>query len=158
MDRTHYLKDLGFCIVSNRHRIAARVDRPDWREFMAREHAPWDPEGEGMDWVNRIDNPADFYRRVHSKCQIEIEDLAGWDEVFENSNHCKAGYTYSKEFDEPRSSQDAREFLKWWRDMPYFRLMGKVQRRAMFTVWRQSADNQRMRHADDKLDWTEIYT
>ena len=37
----------GYCITSRRHRSANRLDRQDWREYMAKQHAPWDPEGDG---------------------------------------------------------------------------------------------------------------
>lgn len=58
----------GYRRVSRRFGHVARVDRPDWREELARRHSPWDPEGEGMRWVNALgDGAADFYRRGYSK-------------------------------------------------------------------------------------------
>jgi hypothetical protein len=67
------LVEQGYRVTSRRHRMAARVDRADWREHMARQHSPWDPEGEGMAWVNALGNSApDFYRRVYSKDKITL--------------------------------------------------------------------------------------
>lgn len=58
----------GYCVVSRKHRRASRIDRPDWREYMAAQHAPWDPEGEGMAWVEHMGSRAgDQYRRVYSR-------------------------------------------------------------------------------------------
>lgn len=61
-----FLAAKGYRRVSKRFGILARIDREDWREFMAQKHAPWDPAGEGMGWASS-DGMEDFYRRVHSK-------------------------------------------------------------------------------------------
>lgn len=65
----------GYRRVSNKYRIVSRIDRPDWREFMAKEHAPWDPQGDGMGWVFLLGRQAgsaeDHYRSVYSKDNIE---------------------------------------------------------------------------------------
>ena len=68
----------GYAITSRRHRSANRLDRPDWREYMAAQHAPWDPEGDGMSWVKCLDehghSAADFYRRMYSNDEITIPE------------------------------------------------------------------------------------
>jgi hypothetical protein len=63
----------GYRIVSRKYGIIARIDRPDWKEFLAEEHAPWDIE-EGRDWVAALGDrrAADYYRRVYSKDTIEL--------------------------------------------------------------------------------------
>ena len=63
----------GYRCTSRRRGMAARVDRPDWREHMARLAVPWDPEGEGAAWVATLgERAADFYRRVYSKDVIKL--------------------------------------------------------------------------------------
>ena len=69
------LASQGYRRTSGRHHIVSRVDRPDWKEFMAASQAPWDAERgttDGMDWVRALGrNAADHYRRVYSKDKIE---------------------------------------------------------------------------------------
>lgn len=60
----HQLRFEGYAVISRRHRLVARVDREDWREALARDHAPWSPNGEGMRWA-MAPGMADFYRRSH---------------------------------------------------------------------------------------------
>jgi hypothetical protein len=66
----------GYVITSRAGRHATRIDRRDWREHMAKEHAPWDPEGQGMDWVKCLDQgghgAADHYRRCYSRDSIIV--------------------------------------------------------------------------------------
>jgi len=76
-----YLADAvtrGYCVISRKHRTAARVDRADWREYMAQQHAPWDPEGDGRAWVDGLDQgghtAADGYRRVYSQDRITVPE------------------------------------------------------------------------------------
>lgn len=68
------LLEQGYAIVSRRHRIAARIDRPDWKEYMAKQHCPWD-EKEGLGWVKSLgyQAAADYYRRVYSKDTLQID-------------------------------------------------------------------------------------
>jgi hypothetical protein len=74
---TQRLIAMGYRIISRRHRMAARVDRPDWKQFMAQQIAPWDPQGEGMAWVEHLGNDAaDQYRRVYSRDQITVSATA----------------------------------------------------------------------------------
>ena len=50
----------GYCVVSNRHGLVARLDRKDWREHMA-----------GV-YPNAAALSADFYRRCLSKDVLEV--------------------------------------------------------------------------------------
>lgn len=62
----------GYRVVSRKHRLVARVDRKDWREYMAQKHSPWSLE-QGRNWVQCLgDSAPDFYRRVHSKDQLTV--------------------------------------------------------------------------------------
>lgn len=67
-----YVKQ-GYRIVSRKYGTIARIDRDDWKEFMAQEHAPWDIE-EGRKWVRTMGDrsAADHYRRVYSKDTIDL--------------------------------------------------------------------------------------
>ena len=74
MDEATRLIESGYRSVSNRHRMLSRIDRPDWREHMARDHTRGfrgDAQknlDEGMRWVDLLGaGAADFYRRVLSK-------------------------------------------------------------------------------------------
>ena len=65
----------GYCITSRRYRLANRLDRKDWRECMAQQHAPWDPKGDGMAWVECLGtHAADHYRRCYSKDEIVVPE------------------------------------------------------------------------------------
>jgi len=62
----------GYRRTSCKFGTVSRVDRPDWREYMARDHAPWDIN-EGLEWVEALgDSAGDYYRRVLSKDHKEI--------------------------------------------------------------------------------------
>lgn len=92
------LVDQGYRCTSRRHCIVARVDRPDWREYMARKHSPWDPEGEGMAWVNALGaSAADHYRRCYTKDKIQLRTRF---KFFPGSSHDPIGYM-------PREKADA---------------------------------------------------
>ena len=67
-DMADRLTAQGYRRVSNSCRMIARVDRPDWRLFMAKEHSPWNID-EGLAWIEGLGYRAasDYYRRVHSK-------------------------------------------------------------------------------------------
>lgn len=71
-DDVQKLLDQGYCRVSRRHMILSRIDREDWREHMARDHAPWDWKGDGMSWATRS-GMADHYRRCYSKDWIYVD-------------------------------------------------------------------------------------
>jgi hypothetical protein len=66
----------GYAITSREFGRASRLDRPDWVDHMAKLHAPWDPDCEGMRWVFKLGyrEAADFYRRVHSHDHIEVSE------------------------------------------------------------------------------------
>lgn len=78
------LASLGYRRVSNKHRIIARVDRPDWQDYMASTHPL------GMEWVNCLGKGApDHYRRCHSDDWLEgvppavfrLIPASGWDDT-----------------------------------------------------------------------------
>jgi hypothetical protein len=56
--------------------MISRIDRPDWYRIMAKKHTPWDPNGEGIDWVFNMGRAAaeDYYRRCHSKDTLTVCD------------------------------------------------------------------------------------
>lgn len=73
------LIDSGYRATSNKHRMASRIDREDWREYMAKKHAPWS-EKQGKEWVAALGEGAgDFYRRVYSKDNLrDLPDGVFW--------------------------------------------------------------------------------
>jgi hypothetical protein len=75
----------GYAITSRAYKHASRIDREDWRQYMAKKHAPWDPEGEGRAWVECLGDrsAADHYRRCYSKDQIVVPD--DWVKILRNS-------------------------------------------------------------------------
>lgn len=58
----------GYAIISRRHRIVARIDRPDWREAMAALHP------QGKEWVQALGliAAADYYRRCVSPDRVTV--------------------------------------------------------------------------------------
>lgn len=60
----------GYFVVSGKHNIVARIDRPDWREFMAKEHSPWSLV-DGFAWAMSA-GAADHYRRCYSQDKMEV--------------------------------------------------------------------------------------
>lgn len=91
------LIDAGYRRTSNAFGHVARVDREDWQEWMARKHAPWDPEGEGAGWVSsglRDGSSADFYRRIYSRDKKVLpRELA---RRIPSSNHDPVGFVPCK--------------------------------------------------------------
>lgn len=84
------LRQKGYRYISRRHRIVARVDRPDWREHMATRHSPSDPEGAGMRWVKALGgDAANHYRRCYSEDRIETSTFF---KSVGNSSGDKIGY------------------------------------------------------------------
>lgn len=73
------LRAAGYCVVSRRHRTIARLDREDWREYLAAKHRPWSPNNEGMRWA-MSPGMADFYRRCESKDKLTLPDTV-WREA-----------------------------------------------------------------------------
>jgi len=69
----------GYCRTSNKYGLVSRLDRPDWKEYMAAQHAPRNPEGAGMDWVKLLgpSAAADQYRRCYSQDTLELGRSAG---------------------------------------------------------------------------------
>jgi hypothetical protein len=66
------LKAMGYRRVSNKHKLVARIDRKDWLQSMAKSlhRAPADFYVPGENHV--APNWCDYYRRVHSKDQLEV--------------------------------------------------------------------------------------
>jgi hypothetical protein len=79
----------GYCIVSRRHRIAARIDRPDWREALAKLYGDYEA---GAKWVRTLGDTdaADHYRRVMSKDQIIVPPA--WIKILPNSGQGPADF------------------------------------------------------------------
>lgn len=67
------LAEMGYRLVSRKHRTISRVNRSDWREVMAKRLCPWD-EIEGLMLVDRMGeaSAADWYRRCISKDTLTI--------------------------------------------------------------------------------------
>jgi hypothetical protein len=62
----------GYRRTSNKYGMVSRVDRSDWREYMAKHHTPWDIK-RGLEWVEALgDSASDYYRRVLSKDSKEF--------------------------------------------------------------------------------------
>lgn len=79
-------EEKGYCVVSRSGLLAARIDRPDWKEEMARSHAG------GMVWVQALGNrAADHYRRGYSKDKIVIP--VSWLKRLVNSENGPTGYS-----------------------------------------------------------------
>lgn len=76
MAKSDYEKQ-GYRITSRKYGMISRIDRDDWKEYMAEKHAPWDIE-EGRKWVRVLGDlhAADHYRRVYSKDTLEIGSKA----------------------------------------------------------------------------------
>lgn len=77
----------GYCKVSNHYGMVSRLDRPDWKEHMAKGHP------RGLEWVDGMDlgGAEDFYRRVHSKDNLEFVDREV-SALIPSSNHEVTGY------------------------------------------------------------------
>lgn len=92
-------KDLvqqGYRRTSNKHALAARIDRPDWRQVMAQDHAPWDWQGDGLTWVNCLTRGGaqDYYRRCLSKDVVKMLDEVS--HLMPTSNNDSCGYIHKK--------------------------------------------------------------
>ena len=70
-----HLISIGYRRISNSGFILSRIDRSDWREYMAKSHAPWDML-EGLKWVRCLEkqegSAEDHYRRCHSKDNLKV--------------------------------------------------------------------------------------
>jgi len=70
----------GYRRTSNKFGVVSRIDRPDWRGYMALKHSPWSLEA-GMDWVKLLEKTPgqaeDHYRRCYSEDTLEIGRSAG---------------------------------------------------------------------------------
>jgi hypothetical protein len=87
----HKLILQGYCRVSNRYGIISRIDRPDWKDSMAINHAPWSKE-QGMKWVESMSlvDAEDYYRRCISIDTKELGHSMGM--KFPQSAETKTGF------------------------------------------------------------------
>jgi hypothetical protein len=60
----------GYARISNRYRMVARLDRPDWLEYIADQLNRTVKDLQKCNWVE------DQYRRVYSKDKLELPSLA----------------------------------------------------------------------------------
>lgn len=69
----------GYCRISNKFGLLARLDRADWLEHMAAKMYPFHPDTQRHYVQEKRANKhmlmraADFYRRVYSKDQITLD-------------------------------------------------------------------------------------
>lgn len=61
----------GYRIVSRKYGIIARLDRPDWKEFLREKYPNWFGKGGGFSSISEL-QAADYYRRIYSKDTLEI--------------------------------------------------------------------------------------
>jgi len=67
----------GYRRTNNKYGLISRIDRPDWKEFMAKSHSPWNIEA-GMRWVESLgESASDYYRIVYSHDTIEVGQRYG---------------------------------------------------------------------------------
>jgi hypothetical protein len=93
-ERANLLIASGYRATSNKYRMVSRIDREDWIDYMAGQHAPWDPKGEGLRWASRR-NMGDQYRRVYSRDKIELTCPQTFQLVRRESSH---GWGHLDEF------------------------------------------------------------
>ena len=86
----------GYRRTSNKHRLASRIDRPDWRDVMAKHHSPRDWEEVGLTWVNCMTpgDAADYYRRCLSKDTVKMDEEVSRMMPVSNWDNC--GYCHKK--------------------------------------------------------------
>ena len=93
-------KASGYCITSRSGRHATRIDRKNWREYMAARHCPWST-AEGLEWVACLGKgAADQYRRVYSKDTIVVPE--SWLKILPNSG---SGPSSWKVLDRPHNTR-----------------------------------------------------
>lgn len=75
------IMDMGYRRISNSAQMVARVDRSDWKEFMAKSHAPWSITA-GLRWIESLGAQAsDHYRRCFSHDKLTINDSKVFKEI-----------------------------------------------------------------------------
>lgn len=73
-ENAEYLMSQGYYRVSRKGKVLSRIDRKNWKEYMAKEYAPWDIK-EGEKWVASLGQGAgDHYRRVYSNDKIVVSE------------------------------------------------------------------------------------
>lgn len=86
----------GYRKTSGKFGIVSRIDRADWKSFLAFEHTPWDVE-QGMAWVECLGDQSaeDHYRRCYSPDQQELGRYMAHN--FPTSGQCEpVGYLYKE--------------------------------------------------------------
>lgn len=78
------LAERGYCVTSRAHRMIARIDRPDWKDQLAKELR--------TDYEETLDAPhwKDFYRRVLSKDKLYVDEEKV--KSIPKSSSCDIGY------------------------------------------------------------------
>lgn len=101
----------GYRVISRKFGILARIDRSDWKEVMAKEHAPWNIRG-GRSWVQALGNDAyDHYRRCCSKDRIEVPlNIA---RKIPNSNHDTTGYVPLQQGEKGEEDKEGNNFRSY---------------------------------------------
>lgn len=67
------LIEAGYHRISNTGRIVSRIDRDDWRQFMAQQHSR--SEKIGRDWGIALGRSAEnHYRRCYSKDKLVLQE------------------------------------------------------------------------------------
>ena len=87
--RNEKLVELGYRVVSRKHKHVSRIDRPDWKDLVANYFCAWDiNEGyEHMENFSECGNE-DTYRRMLSKDVLTVDSIEG----IPNSNGAETGY------------------------------------------------------------------
>jgi hypothetical protein len=72
------LVSAGYCRTSNRFGLVSRIDRADWKEYMAKRHSPWSKE-DGLRWVAALGHAGaeDHYRRIYSTDTVTVGQALG---------------------------------------------------------------------------------
>jgi len=106
-EKARELMEQGYRRVSNKHCIISRVDRPDWKWFMADTRSPHDYTA-GTSWVKCLGlGAADFYRRVYSKdTKVVTLEIA---KHIESSNNSSISFVLLKS----QEKKDMRQLHKF---------------------------------------------
>lgn len=83
-DKLKQMIDQGYCCVSRKYGIVARVDNPNWQDILLRKYPNWRTAKitEGQ--------MADYYRRIFSKDDVELGRY--WGGQFPSSSNNETGY------------------------------------------------------------------
>lgn len=97
IEQANTLMRMGYRRTSNSARMVSRIDRSDWKEYMAKKHSPWNIE-QGMEWVEALGVGApDYYRRVYGEDKVILNPSLY--KLIKGSNHDPIGYIDLKTVD-----------------------------------------------------------